>query len=71
MTLNPLARFLEGWEKVRQNTVSTAQDMPEEHYDAAPFDGMWSFRKQVAHVLNVGDILCEGLQAGAFDPAKL
>ena len=52
------------------NTTATAQDMPEEHYDGAPFEGMWSFRKQVAHILNVGDVLCEGLEKGAFDPAK-
>jgi len=68
--MDALAGFLSGWEKVRQNTSASANDMPEEHYDAAPFDGMWSFRKQVAHVLNVADVLFDGLQKGEFDPAQ-
>ena len=68
--MDEISRFLTGWEKVRKNTTATAQDMPEEHYDASPFEGMWSFRKQAAHILNVGDILCEGLEQGQFDPSK-
>jgi uncharacterized damage-inducible protein DinB len=68
--MNVLSNFLSSWEKVRQNTLSSAQDMPQEQYDTAPFEGMWSFRKQVAHILNVADILCEGLEKGEFDRAK-
>jgi uncharacterized damage-inducible protein DinB len=68
--MSALDRFVEGWEKLRQNTIATAQDMPEEHYDSAPFEGMWSFRKQLAHILNVGDVFFDGLSRGAFDPAK-
>jgi uncharacterized damage-inducible protein DinB len=68
--VDQLSIFFSGWDKVRQNTTSAAVDMPEEHYDSAPFDGMWSFRKQVAHVLNVADVLCDGLEQGAFDPSK-
>ena len=68
--MDALGRFLSGWEKVRQNTLACAQDLPEENYDAAPFDGMWSFRKQVGHILNVEDVLMDGLEKGQFDPAK-
>ncbi len=68
--MDQLAGFLSGWEKVRQNLKATAQDMPEEHYDTAPFEGMWSFRKQVGHVLNVEDVLVDGLEKGQFDPSK-
>ena len=68
--MNAMARFLEGWEKLRHSVISTAQDMPEEHYDSAPFEGMWSFRKQLAHVLNVGDVFFDGLERGEFDPSK-
>jgi uncharacterized damage-inducible protein DinB len=68
--MNELSRFLGGWGKLRELVVATAQDMPEEHYDSAPFEGMWSFRKQVAHILNVADVFAEGLVKGAFDPSK-
>ena len=68
--MNELSRFLGGWGKLRDLVVATAQDMPEEHYDTAPFEGMWSFRKQVAHVLNVADVFADGLQKGVFDPSK-
>lgn len=68
--MSSLERFVDGWEKLRRATVATAKDMPEEHYDSAPFDGMWSFRKQVAHILNVGDVFFDGLARGEFDPAK-
>jgi uncharacterized damage-inducible protein DinB len=68
--MDRLAGFLNAWEKVRQNTAATAEDMPEEHYDAVPYEGMWSFRKQLGHVLNVEDVLLDGLEKGQFDPAK-
>ena len=68
--MDALGRFLNGWEKLRQITLACAQDFPEEHYESAPFDGMWSFRKQVGHILNVEDVLIDGLEAGQFDPAK-
>ena len=68
--MNALNRFVDGWEKLRHTTVTTAKDMPEEHYDAAPFEGMWSFRKQVAHVLNVSDVFFDGLSRGEFDTSK-
>ena len=68
--MSSLERFVDGWEKLRRATVATAKDMPEEHYDSAPFDGMWSFRKQVAHILNVGDVFFDGLARGEFDASK-
>jgi uncharacterized damage-inducible protein DinB len=68
--MDALGRFLSGWEKVRQNTLACAQDLPEEHYETAPFEGMWSFRKQVGHILNVEDVLIDGLEKRQFDPAK-
>jgi len=64
-----VTKFLEGWGKVRQNLIATAEDMPEEHYDTAPFEGIYSFRKQIGHVLHADDVLFEGLLKGAYDPA--
>ena len=67
--MRELAGFLLSWEKIRQNLIATAQDMPEEHYDTAPFEGVRSFRQQVGHVLHVADVLFDGLEKGRFDPA--
>src|SRR3990172_1212360 len=68
--MNEIAKFLGGWGKVRQTLAATAQDMPEEHYDGAPYEGIRSFRQQVGHVLHVADVLFDGLEKGQFDPAK-
>ena len=68
--MNEVNKFVGSWEKVRQNLVATAQDMAEEHYDAAPFEGMMTFRRQVGHVLHVAEVLSDGLEKGQFDPAK-
>lgn len=67
--MNEISKFLGSWEKVRQNLLATAQDMPEEHYDGAPCEGIRSFRQQVGHVLHVADVLFDGLEKGQFDPA--
>ena len=67
--MNEMEQFLASWGKVRQNLIATAEDMPEEHYDTAPFEGIYSFRRQLGHVLHADDVLFEGLVKGAFDPA--
>ena len=63
-------KFLGGWEKVRQNTIATVQDMPEEHYDQAPFEDIRSFHQQLSHVLHVSDVLFDALAKGEFDRSK-
>ena len=67
--MGEMAKFLSSWYKVRQNMSATAQDMPEEHYDWALFDGIWTFLHHLCPFLPLP--LPPGLRRLAMQPTAM
>ena len=67
--LNQMEWFLAGWERVRQNVLRVAEDMPEEHYGYSLFEETRTFHEQIQHILHNADVFVDCALNGQFTRA--
>lgn len=59
--------LLTRWNELGEKTVALAREFPEEHYDAAPADGMRTFGEQLRHAAFWNDYAAKTLRGQPAD----
>ena len=67
--MDEIQRFLFGWQRVRNNVLQAAQDMPEQFYGYALFEETRTFHEQIQHILHNADVFVDCTLNGHFNLA--